>query len=112
MRAQLPQDEGRALLDARSASDTGDAEAATRQRRGRDASVLITCCRMMLQLLSVAAGTPDVPHTLLRRVAKADLWAAFLHGALQCFLQGLKSLPAAALTPQGESKDNNAAFLF
>lgn len=53
-----------------------------------------------------------MPHTLLRRVAKADLWAAFLHGALQCFLQGLKSLPAAALTPQGESKGDNGTFLF
>lgn len=41
-----------------------------------------------------------------------DLQAAFLCRVPQCCLQRLKSLPAAALTPQGESKGNNAIFLF
>lgn len=31
--------------------------------QGRDTSMLITCWRRMLQLLSVTAGTPDVPNT-------------------------------------------------
>lgn len=46
-------------------------DAVTCQCRGRDTSILIPCCRMMLQLLPVAAGIPDGPNTLLRRAGKA-----------------------------------------
>lgn len=38
---------------------------------GRDTSVLVTWHRILLQLLSVMTGTPEVTHTVLGGVAKA-----------------------------------------